>query len=101
MGQPGIQIGTAFWDMLLSEHGIGLDGNMEIMHNSSGDEVYHYPFFSQSLKEKYSPRAIFVDADPNLINELKRGKYKAIISKSQLIGGKQSCSSNVRIFFYI
>lgn len=83
--------------MLCDEHGIGLDGRI-IRKQAANTEIFHNPFFSHSSNGKYSPRAIFVDTDPALINELGCSVYKDFFNSNQLIGGKESCASNVYFF---
>lgn len=97
MGQPGLQVGTAFWDLLCDEYKISLDGKLEKQPNE--DVMSYYPFFTQ-LRHRYSPRAIFVDTDPILIEEIRNGPHRNLFNRNrlnQLISGYESCSSNVII----
>lgn len=88
LGQPGIKIGTSFWDMLCNESGIDLEGRMERLNISSSS----YRAFFRDQNEKYSPRAVFIDSDPYLIEDLRYGTYRKLINPSQLVSGYESCS---------
>ncbi len=79
---------------MCSEHGISFDGKME----KPTTDYSTYPFFSQDTKKIYSPRALFIDTDPTLINEIKYVTYRKFLNPNQLISGKESCASNVNSF---
>lgn len=90
-----------FWDLVCAEHKISFDGKLENL--PSEDDPLYYPFFTR-LRNRYSPRAIFVDTDPTLIEELKFSSYKSLLNQNrinQLICGKSSCASIVNIFVYV
>lgn len=61
IGQAGVQIGSACWELFCLEHGINPDGTVHQLTTSSTS------IFSMSQTEKYVPRALLVDTEPSVI----------------------------------
>uniref|UniRef100_A0A8B9FUC2 Tubulin/FtsZ GTPase domain-containing protein n=1 Tax=Amazona collaria TaxID=241587 RepID=A0A8B9FUC2_9PSIT len=59
VGQAGVQIGNACWELYCLEHGIQPDGQMP---NDSFNT-----FFSETGAGKHVPRAVFVDLEPTVV----------------------------------
>jgi len=76
VGQCGNQIGGEFWQRLCSEHGIGKDGILvpEAVNGTDRKDV----FFYQADDEKYIPRALLVDLEPRVVENLKTGPFKQL-----------------------
>ncbi|CAH8825065.1 unnamed protein product [Trichobilharzia szidati] len=62
IGQCGIQLGNACWELFCLEHGVRPDG---LMKHPPVDESYS-TFFAEASKNKYIPRSIFVDLEPTV-----------------------------------
>ncbi|KAM3301408.1 hypothetical protein P3S67_015910 [Capsicum chacoense] len=45
-------------------------------------------FFSETGSGKHVPRAIFVDLEPTVIDEVRTGAYRQLFHPEQLISGK-------------
>jgi tubulin alpha len=73
VGQAGVQLGNACWELYCLEHGINPDG--QIRPDDSNTSLG--AFFDVNNEGKYSPRSVFVDTDPTAI-----GRYIKIISIS-------------------
>jgi tubulin gamma len=58
------QVGSAFWQRLCTEHGIGEDGILKDLSIDGGDRKS--AFFYQADDERYIPRAILVDLEPRV-----------------------------------
>lgn len=65
IGQAGVQIGNACWELYCLEHGISPDGTMPEKANDSGDSFT--TFFSETGNGHYVPRAIMVDLEPTVV----------------------------------
>eukprot|EP00121_Abeoforma_whisleri_P001775 Awhi_evm1s1586 len=90
VGQAGVQIGNACWELYCLEHGIKPDGSMsERTHNEAQDT-----FFSETSAGKQIPRAVFVDLEPTVIDEVRTGVYKDLYHPEQLISGKEDAANN-------
>ena len=71
VGQAGVQIGNACWELYCLEHGIQPSGHMDDLRAATnfGDESYN-TFFSETSMGKHVPRAIYVDLEPSVVGEL-------------------------------
>ncbi|KAF0765155.1 tubulin alpha-2 chain-like [Aphis craccivora] len=94
IGQAGVQVGLACWELFCLEHGINLDGTIrELTTNSTS-------MFSLSQDNSYIPRALIVDTEPSVIDALKRGNFQKLFSDENMISGKESAASNYAVGFY-
>ncbi|XP_071696616.1 tubulin alpha-5 chain-like [Rutidosis leptorrhynchoides] len=91
LGQAGIQLGNSCWELYCLEHGIQNDGFMPT-NNSSNDSVG--TFFGEGINGKYVPRALFVDLEPTVIDQVRSGSYKKLFNPNQLIFGKEDAANN-------
>ncbi|ODV95896.1 hypothetical protein PACTADRAFT_49334 [Pachysolen tannophilus NRRL Y-2460] len=95
IGQAGCQIGNACWELYSLEHGITSDGYLqEGLTKPKGGEEGFSTFFSETGSGKYVPRALYVDLEPNVIDEVRTGKYKNLFHPEQLISGKEDAANN-------
>ena len=69
IGQAGVQIGNACWELYCLEHGILANGHMNVGVTEGQDDSFT-TFFNESVAGKYVPRSIFVDLEPTVV-----GKY--------------------------
>lgn len=51
-------------------------------------------FFSETNSGKHVPRAIFVDLEPTVIDEVRTGTYRQLFHPEQLISGKEDAANN-------
>uniref|UniRef100_A0A3Q3EA06 Tubulin alpha chain n=1 Tax=Labrus bergylta TaxID=56723 RepID=A0A3Q3EA06_9LABR len=94
VGQAGAQIGNACWELYCLEHGIQPDGHMPTEKTvGRGDDSFS-TFFSETGAGKHVPRAIFVDLEPTVIDEVRTGTYRQLFHPEQLITGKEDAANN-------
>lgn len=67
IGQAGVQVGSACWELYCIEHGIMANGRMNGGHSCEDDSFN--TFFNESMAGKYVPRSIFVDLEPTVIGK--------------------------------
>ncbi|CAF4181798.1 unnamed protein product [Rotaria sp. Silwood2] len=102
VGQAGVQIGNACWELYCLEHGIEPDGTLSQQRDSShiiksvsdSKETSFSTFFSETGAGRYVPRAVFVDLEPTVIGEIRRGTYAKLFHPEQLISGKEDAANN-------
>lgn len=95
VGQAGCQIGNSCWELYSLEHGIRPDGYLqEGLTRPKGGEEGFSTFFYETGTGKYVPRAIYVDLEPNVIDEVRKGEYKDFFHPEQLINGKEDAANN-------
>ncbi|GFN90875.1 tubulin alpha chain [Plakobranchus ocellatus] len=95
VGQAGVQIGNACWELYCLEHGIQPSGHMDDLRaaTSFGDESYN-TFFSETSMGKHVPRAIYVDLEPSVVDEVRTGTYRQLFHPEQLVNGKEDAANN-------
>ncbi|KAF5276898.1 hypothetical protein FQA39_LY06449 [Lamprigera yunnana] len=94
LGQAGVQIGNACWELYCLEHGIQPDGLMPSDKTvGCGDDSYS-TFFSETGAGKHIPRAIMCDLEPTVVDEVRTGTYRQLFHPEQLITGKEDAANN-------
>ncbi|XP_028942968.1 tubulin alpha-2 chain-like, partial [Antrostomus carolinensis] len=82
IGQAGVQIGNACWELFCLEHGIQPNGTF--IDQPSYDDSFA-TFFRETRSRKYVPRAIMVDLEQTVIDEVRTGTYRQLFHPEQLI----------------
>ena len=93
IGQAGCQIGNACWELYCLEHGIQPDGQMPSDKLMGGDDSFT-TFFAETGSGKHVPRAVFIDLEPTVIDEVRTGTYRQLFHPEQLITGKEDAANN-------
>uniref|UniRef100_A0A8C3YLD8 Alpha tubulin n=1 Tax=Catagonus wagneri TaxID=51154 RepID=A0A8C3YLD8_9CETA len=85
-----IQIGQAG----CLEHGIQPDGRQMPSDKTIRRGDSFNTFFSETGAGKHVPRAVFVDLEPTVIDEVRTGTYRQLFHPEQLITGKEDAANN-------
>uniref|UniRef100_A0AAR5QGW9 Tubulin alpha chain n=2 Tax=Dendroctonus ponderosae TaxID=77166 RepID=A0AAR5QGW9_DENPD len=93
IGQAGVQIGNSMWELYCLEHGIQPDGTILPQKEVRSDNCYG-TFFSEVENGKMVPRAIMVDLEPTVVDEVRTGYYKKLYHPEQMITGKEDAANN-------
>ncbi|XP_010114853.1 PREDICTED: tubulin alpha-2 chain, partial [Chlamydotis macqueenii] len=91
VGQAGVQIGNACWELFCMEHGIQPNGTL---FDQSSDDNSFATFFRETSSRKYIPRAIMVDLEQTVIDEVRTGTYRQLFHPEQLITGTEDAANN-------
>ncbi|CAJ0935080.1 unnamed protein product, partial [Mesorhabditis belari] len=94
VGQAGVQIGNACWELYCLEHGITPDGLMPADSTMGVEDSSYNTFFSETQSGKHVPRAIFMDLEPTVVDEVRTGTYRSLFHPEQLITGKEDAANN-------
>jgi len=94
IGQAGIQLGNACWELYCLEHGIQPDGSMPSDKTAGTENDAFNTFFSQTGAGKHVPRAVFIDLEPNVVDEIRTGTYRQLYHPEQLLSGKEDAANN-------
>ncbi|KAI8067937.1 tubulin alpha-1B chain [Gongronella butleri] len=93
IGQAGVQIGESCWELYCAEHGIEPDGRVnpdfKPNYKTSGET-----FFSETENGKFVPRAIMMDLEPSVVDQVRVGTYKSLFRPNDLINGKEDAANN-------
>lgn len=76
VGQAGVQIGNACWELYCLEHGIQPDGHILSSKKADGDDNFN-TFFSETDSGKHIPRSVFIDLEPTVVGK----NYKLLINE--------------------
>ena len=69
------------------------DGRLESppgTHNVEGFST----FFSETSSGKHVPRSLYIDLEPNVVDEVRTGKYRSLFHPETMITGKEDAASN-------
>jgi len=94
IGQAGVQMGNAAWELYCLEHGIHPDGQMPSDDSYGVSDDSFNTFFSETAGGKHVPRAVFVDLEPNVIDEIRTGTYRNLFHPETMITGKEDAANN-------
>eukprot|EP00472_Partenskyella_glossopodia_P014970 CAMPEP_0197515100 /NCGR_PEP_ID=MMETSP1318-20131121/330_1 /TAXON_ID=552666 /ORGANISM="Partenskyella glossopodia, Strain RCC365" /LENGTH=452 /DNA_ID=CAMNT_0043063377 /DNA_START=75 /DNA_END=1433 /DNA_ORIENTATION=+ len=94
LGQAGVQVGNSCWELYCVEHGIGPDGKIANDSSQGSEDDAFNTFFSETNAGKHVPRALFLDLEPNAIDEVRTGTYRSLFHPEQLINGKEDAANN-------
>ncbi|GMT20338.1 hypothetical protein PFISCL1PPCAC_11635, partial [Pristionchus fissidentatus] len=94
VGQAGCQIGNACWELYCLEHGIQPDGTMPSDKTVGVEDSSYNTFFAETQSGKHVPRAVFVDLEPTVVDEVRTGTYKNLFHPEQMITGKEDAANN-------
>ena len=94
VGQAGVQVGNACWELFCLEHGIQPDGQYPSDKTSGqGDDAFS-TFFHETGAGKHVPRCVSVDLEPTVVDEVRTGTYRQLFHPEQLISGKEDAANN-------
>jgi len=94
IGQAGVQTGNACWELYCLEHGISADGTMKDDKTPGKETDAFNTFFSETSSGKHVPRAIMVDLEPTVVDEVRTGPYRTLFHPQELISGKEDAANN-------
>ncbi len=94
IGQCGVQTGNACWELFCLEHGIQPDGAMPSDKTIGVEDDASNTSFSETGAGKHVPRAVFLDLEPTVIDEVRTGTYRQLFHPEQLISGKEDAANN-------
>ncbi|KAJ9583485.1 hypothetical protein L9F63_022178, partial [Diploptera punctata] len=86
-------MGNACWELFCLEHGIQSDGIMPSDKICGSNSCFN-TFFSETESEKMVPRAVMVDLEPTVVDEIRCGTYRQLYHPEQLITGKEDAANN-------
>ncbi|KAG2463273.1 TBA protein, partial [Polypterus senegalus] len=87
-------MGNACWELYCLEHNIQPDGQIASETINGNTDSSYDTFFCETVAGKLNPRAIFVDLEPTVIDEVRTGTYKRLFHPEQLITGKEDAANN-------
>uniref|UniRef100_A0A0A9YZ44 Tubulin beta chain n=1 Tax=Lygus hesperus TaxID=30085 RepID=A0A0A9YZ44_LYGHE len=92
VGQGGVGAGEAMWDLLRREHGIMDSGY--IHRGNSPNEAATSPnvMFQAQSPEKYYQKAVFMDTDPNTMDNVVSGPQGRLLQRGAAVSGREAAN---------
>ncbi|KAA0193870.1 Tubulin alpha chain, partial [Fasciolopsis buskii] len=90
LGQAGIQLGNACWELFCLEHGVKPDGRLK----PKATDISFGTFFHETTKNKYIPRALLIDLEPTVADEVRTGTYRQLFHPEQILSSKEDAANN-------
>ena len=100
VGQAGVQIGNICWELYCLEHGIDRRGQMLVDTSEGVEEDSFNTFFSENEYGYHGARAVFVDFESTVVDEVRNGVYSSIFNPEMLIGGREDAANNYARGYY-
>merc|ERR1711962_306667 len=94
VGQAGCQMGNACWELYCMERGIQPDGQLPTDPAQRPSDDSFSTFFSETGNGKHVPRAVFLDLEPTVIDEIRTGTYRQLFHPEQMVSGKEDAANN-------
>lgn len=102
VGQAGVQVGNACWELLCLEHGVSPDGTKPKDTELKGSLVNDHSVFSETSNDRYVPRSVFVDLDDAAINDLRCNSiYQNLHHPSNIISGREGAADLFTSGYYL
>jgi len=76
------------------------DGRLQEGSPSTNDDGFS-TFFSETSSGKHVPRSLYIDLEPNVIDEVKAGPYRSLFHPETLVSGKEDAASNCKYYLLI
>ncbi|CAK9787401.1 unnamed protein product [Cutaneotrichosporon oleaginosum] len=92
VGQAGNQIGTAFWENILQEHGLDRNGKYVGNDDQQLDKVSVY--FNEASNQKYVPRSVQVDLEPGVVDLVRSGPLATLFRPDTFVHGQSGAGNN-------
>ncbi|KAI9633757.1 Tubulin/FtsZ, GTPase domain-containing protein [Dioszegia hungarica] len=92
VGQAGNQIGSAFWDNILQEHGLDNTGKYIGSDRQQLDKVDVY--FNEAGNGKYVPRSVQVDLEPGVLDIMRSGPMSKLFRPDTFVHAESGAGNN-------
>lgn len=93
VGQAGVQIGNACWELYCLEHGIEPDGQLKEKDKTArGTNGNPHSIFSECQGGNFVSRSLMIDHDPDPIDDILLSEFRDLHSRSHLVKGRGSAA---------
>ena len=82
-----------FLSSIFSSAGLQPDGTLPSDKAAVADDSFS-TFFSETGSGKHVPRAVFLDLEPSVVDEIRTGTYRQLFHPEQLVSGKEDAANN-------
>jgi len=98
-GQAGNQIGAKFWEVISAEHEISANGVFDenkVIEQSKADVLQENVnvYFSEACGSRYVPRAIMLDLEPSVLDEIYSSNIGSLFKPDAAVRGASGAGNN-------
>nr|CAH7736940.1 unnamed protein product [Callosobruchus chinensis] len=94
IGQAGVQIANACWELYCLEHGIKVSNSLQTSNPRDRSDDSYSPFFGVTPAGRAVPRVVMIDLEPTVIDEIRTGYYRHLFHPDGLLTGKEDAANN-------
>ncbi|KIJ50886.1 hypothetical protein M422DRAFT_65542 [Sphaerobolus stellatus SS14] len=95
VGQAGNQVGDAFWEMALAEHGLDRSGYYIGHDPQQIDRIgVYFTEVNDGARSKYVPRSMQVDLEAGVINKIRSGPMGALYRPDTMVTADSGAGNN-------
>ncbi|KAL4469160.1 hypothetical protein ABPG72_011508 [Tetrahymena utriculariae] len=99
IGQAGIQVGNACWELFCLEHDIQPDG--KVLQNPNDVKIDEFKsFYSETKTGQFVPRSLCLDIEQNAIDNIKHSAYKQLYDPESFVCANLEAANNFACGFY-
>ncbi|KAF7312026.1 Tubulin beta chain [Mycena indigotica] len=99
--QAGNQVGEAFWQAVLAEHGLDLSGTYQGTNPSQLHNIgVYFSEVNSASATKYVPRSLQLDLEAGVCNAVRSGPMGALFSPDSYIHAQSGAGNNWAKGFY-
>jgi len=91
-GQCGNQIGSKFWEVICSEHGVDHKGAYQGEEDNQLERINVY--FNEASGGRYVPRAVLMDLEPGTMDSVRAGKNGGLFKPDNFVFGQSGAGNN-------
>ncbi|TGZ72184.1 hypothetical protein CRM22_002246 [Opisthorchis felineus] len=99
IGQYGLQVGNAVWELACAENGLDCSGcpqDKSVHLDDHGVQT----LFTQTPSGKFVPRCALIDTEPTVLDEIRIGHYRNFFNPQNMVGGWEDSASNFARGYY-
>ena len=93
VGQCGLQVAQSFWKTILREHALDMRG-APLQSSTVADNKYQAVFFDKVSDTKCVPRAVLIDLEPDVLDQITSGEMKDLFDKKNIVRGLPGAANN-------
>merc|ERR1711962_795960 len=86
-------LGNSIWNQYRCEHKIAETGMMDQADREKGDD-YFLTFFEETAAAQFVPRNIYVDLEPTVMDDVRRGPCGGLFHPEYLVNAKEDAANN-------
>ncbi|KAJ1796242.1 Tubulin beta-3 chain [Coemansia sp. RSA 2399] len=98
VGQCGNQVGAAFWENIIQEHGIDAEG--KYVGTNDAQIVRANVYFSEAQNRRYVPRVVGVDLEPGVLTSIRESKFGHLFRPESMVNAGSGAGNNWAKGFY-